>query len=281
MSEHADDFAELSERVRIQLFGPARWIGPFPNSCRSLKEALDDQPISEFQAGLATELCRRLRGFAYVQRMADGVNRRVRVTDRELARLTETGVIAYLSRLLLAFVEDDAEGRVKLRPDYVAWVCRDYASNLTEMADGLEPTEPLGQEFREHAERLRRKADLYDRARPQFRNGRVDGGRPTTLPKPAVLRMELDALANWLRPRWKRIRASKSDRGLWAKAVQAVVMSHLVPGRSIESAALGTALWPANVRRTHATAAADILAALYGVTRRSVLRATKPTKGCR
>ena len=267
--EDQPDARSLSEKVSHQIYGPARMIGPFPDSCESLKKALDMQPMSEFQSGIAEALKRRLQGFCYEATLADGVVRVVRLGKRQINEMEIRGVVQYLSRLLLSYARD--RDRAVRRPDTLAATMEDVVASLSDFADGFarQGQRDLAKQMREWTAHATTLAAEYRRLRPRLR-----GGRRATLPEPTVVRRELAALRKWLTPRWDKIRTSRHDRRHWERNVSGA-LSTINPSVHLTVQQVRRVLWPPATRRSLDTLAVDLLARAYGVTRRAVLYAKK------
>jgi len=260
-----DDVPNLSDRVMHQLYGPFRGIGPFPKDCASLWEALEWAPVSEFQAGIAQAIKKRLVRFSYEMKCADGVRRFVRLRATEIDEMEMRGVFRYLSRLLLAYIRDVDWAR--RRPDLEAQALEETAAVMVEFDDGGDgKLQSMMREMRAGAcKRLR----IVRKLRPRHRSG-----RPSPLPLPQAVRQELKELQSWLQLRWCRIRHAE-DRAARATEVAAFLVK-LIPSANLTVPELQKVLWPKAPRRRVDTLAVDLVAAAYRVSSRAVLYAKKP-----
>lgn len=266
-----ENLEALSKTVREFVFGPNACIGPFPDGFPKLQELIEEQPMSEYQKGLAEALKRHLAKFQYAQRQPDGVIRYVRL-DREIFELEHRNVIRYLSRLLLSYARDDPSERATKRPDTLVWACHDAARSMDELADAFEADgkDEAAREYRSLAEQWRQAGAIHEGKR-----ARVGRGRRSPLPTPETVARELQNVADWLRPRWGKIRTSQRDRLLWARELHESVLAGLVGGPTVKPDDLVGILWSSRTLRGPASAAVHILAAVYSVSPRAVANAKK------
>lgn len=270
MKQNGDgDPQTMSDRVSHQIFGPARWVGPFPNGCAELQAALDKQPVSEFQLGIAGALKRYMRGFHHEFRLIDGVVREIYLGQRRIEEMDRRGVFRYLSRLLLVYSKD--RNRSVRRPDTLVAAAEEMAAVSTEFADDFERQGKLEQarHFRNVAQSASRSASRYRRLRP-----RLGGGRPASLPMPEVVLDEIRKLVDWIWPRWSALRSATYDRRVWVRDVRAALES-VCPFVKVTDEELRKLLWPERPRRKIDTLATDLLALTYRVSRQAVRQARK------
>lgn len=241
-------------------------MGPFPEDCPQLWEALEQQPTSEFQAAIAHDLQRRLTGFRCEFQLSDGVTAYVHLRKRQINEMRSRGVFRYLSRLLLSYVgELDRETR---RPDTLARGLEDMAASLREIA--AERERELGEA--QSLELLAQEADAQAR-RYQVLRPRVHGGRPSSVPPPHVVREQHGQLETWLKQRWEEI-SSCRRRANFAGRTAAFLVA-MVPSDTITADSVQTVLWPGFIRRRASAVAVALLALAYGVSNRSILYAKK------